>query len=330
MTLYEIIDSAPVDSIIGDNLVIAYSKINNPNYRNIVVSVSGGADSDIVVDIVSKCDNEKKAIYVWFDTGLEYQATKEHIRYLENRYGILIERYSPKKPIPTCCKEYGQPFMSKQISEFSQRLQKYNFQWEDEPFEILIERYPKCKSALRWWCNAKGDGSKFNISEKLYLKEFMTEFPPQFRISNKCCHFAKKLVSQEVKRVYHCDLSITGIRKAEGGVRASAYKSCFSCNDGEADEYRPIFWYTKEQKERYSKHYGIQNSKCYTDYGLDRTGCAGCPFGKFYEHELYAIEKYEPKLLTAVNNIFKDSYEYTRLYKAFVDMKRMEEKESGT
>ena len=55
----------------------------------------------------------------------------------------------------------------------------------------------------------------------------------------------------------------------------------------------------------------------YEEYALRRTGCAGCPFGRNFEYELEVIGKYEPKLLKAVNNIFGDSYEYTRRYKEF-------------
>lgn len=65
-------------------------------------------------------------------------------------------------------------------------------------------------------------------------------------------------------------------------------------------------------------------SKCYTEYGLKRTGCAGCPFGRDFEYELEVIQKYEPKLYKAVNNIFGDSYEYTRKYREFV--KKMNKK----
>ena len=36
------------------------------------------------------------------------------------------------------------------------------------------------------------------------------------------------------------------------------------------------------------------------------------------------MKKYEPNLYIAVNNIFADSYEYTRQYRVFVDEKRRE------
>ena len=37
-----------------------------------------------MLDIVWRCDKDNKVDYVWFDTGLEYQATKDHLKYLEN------------------------------------------------------------------------------------------------------------------------------------------------------------------------------------------------------------------------------------------------------
>jgi hypothetical protein len=50
---------------------------------------------------------------------------------------------------------------------------------------------------------------------------------------------------------------------------------------------------------------------------MERTGCVGCPFNKDLERDLEIIERYEPNLLRAVNNVFKDSYEYTRMYNSF-------------
>ena len=55
----------------------------------------------------------------------------------------------------------------------------------------------------------------------------------------------------------------------------------------------------------------------YTEYGLKRTGCCGCPYGKDNSFELKVLEEHEPKLYKAVSNIFKDSYEYTKLYQEF-------------
>lgn len=139
---------------ITNSFLVTNSKIGRYDEDKICVSISGGADSDIMLDLICKFTNKIKV--VWFDTGLEYQATKEHLDYLENKYDIKIEKCKAIKPIPITCKEYGQPFVSKQVSNNIARLQRHNFAWEDEDFDTLLKKYPKCKSALKWWCNHHG------------------------------------------------------------------------------------------------------------------------------------------------------------------------------
>lgn len=319
----ELLDSCPKNQIICDNLIRAYSIINNSKYKKIVCSISGGSDSDAMLDICWKCDRDNKIDYVWFDTGLEYQATKDHLKYLEDKYQIKIVRYKAIKPIPSTCREYGQPFISKYVSEMIRRLQSHAFKFEDKSFDELYREYPKCKSALKWWCNLHSSPTH-NIKQNKWLKEFLIAYKPMFSISNLCCHYAKKDVAHKLIHDNNYDLNIVGIRKAEGGVRSVAYKNCYDEKCSECDNYRPLFWYKDSDKEEYSKHNKITYSRCYTEYGLKRTGCAGCPFGRNFEEELQIIEKYEPKLFVAVNNIFGDSYEYTRKYREFCKHKNEE------
>lgn len=329
-TLDELLLHIPKTKTIMDNAVIAWSKINSPLYKNIICSISGGSDSDIMLDIVFKCDRDKKVKYVWFDTGLEYTATKNHLLYLNDKYNINIESYKAKKPIPVTCNTSGQPFLSKYVSNMIYRLQFNGFKWEDKSFEELYKEYPTCRGALTWWCNGKDTTgfrtSMFNIDYHHGLKEFLIANPPQFNISDKCCRYAKKDVAHKVIRYYKADLSIVGIRKSEGGIRAAAYKSCFDTFEGSADVYRPLFWYREPDKSDYENFCHILHSDCYSKYGLLRTGCAGCPFGKDFEFELEVIKMHEPKLYLAVNNIFGDSYDYTRKYRQFVRDFRIEER----
>ena len=175
-----------------DSYVKANSVLNGS--ETALCSVSGGSDSDIMLDIIHKVDDSGKITYYWINTGLEYQATKEHLDELEQKYGIEIVRLKPDKSIPTCVKEYGVPFLSKYVSEQMMRLQKHGFQWEDEPLEVLLQKYPKCKTALQWWCGERysdEDGyqkiSRFSIERNRFLKEFIIANPPDFPISNKCC-----------------------------------------------------------------------------------------------------------------------------------------------
>lgn len=286
-----------------------------------ICSVSGGSDSDIMLDLVHSIDSNNKVKYVFFNTGVEYEATKKHLIYLEKRYGITINKIKADIPVPLAVSRYGQPFLSKRVSEMIQRLQSHGFTWEDDSFENLYKRFPNCKSALKWWCNQHeplkcGDDSTFNINRHRGLKEFMIKNPPWFKISNKCCLYAKKKLGHTYYKNNQGDLHIIGVRKAEGGARATSYKTCYS-QSATGDQWRPLFWFTNKDKSDYENQCNIIHSDCYTKYGLKRTGCAGCPFGKNFEAELKAAKEYEPKLYNAVNQIFKDSYEYTRMYREF-------------
>lgn len=300
-------------------LLVTNQKVQE--YDNIAVSISGGSDSDIMVDMFTKCDDNKKVKYVFFDTGLEYKATKDHLDFLEEKYNIKIDREKAIKSIPLSCKQYGQPFLSKHVSEMMSRLQRHDFKWEDKSYEELIKEYPKCKSALDWWCNTKGENSTFNISRNKLLKEFIIHNPPTFIISNKCCKYAKKEVSKKYNQNNKTELNVVGVRKSEGGVRATRYKNCFDKKYDTCDEYRPLFFFTDVDKKEYKETFNIIYSDCYEIWGMKRTGCVGCPYGRELKQELQLIEKYEPKLYKAVCNIFKDSYEYTERYYKFREYK---------
>ena len=316
-----------------DGYAKAFSVLSR--FHTPLCSISGGSDSDIVLDVIHNVDEKKKVRYFWIDTGLEYCATKEHLDDLERKYGIEIEPIKACKPIPVCCKEYGQPFLSKYVSEQIMRLQQHGFQWEDKPLPELLEKYPNCKIALQWWCNAYYSPesgivkmSRFSIGRNKWLKEFMMANPPDFPISNKCCEYSKKKPAKRIVKEHDADLDITGIRQAEGGIRSAAFKTCFSeCKSKGCNTFRPVFWYTDGDKRDYEEMFGVTHSRCYTEYGLRRTGCVGCPFSKHITEELAIIEEHEPNLYKAAVHIFGKSYEYTAKYRAFVKEMKAKEKE---
>ena len=317
----------PKNEIIVNNFVKAYSIINRPQYQTIFCFISGGSDSDIMLDIVFKADVNRKVTYVWFDTGLEFAATKSHLTYLEKKYNINILKERAIKPIPVCTKEYGQPFISKNVSELLDRLQKKDFDFKDYDYNYMLDNYGKVLAS--WWCN-KHESNQFNINRNLYLKEFLMANPPEFRISSKCCDYAKKNASKKLIKKYNVDLAILGVRKAEGGIRAVAYHNCFSEELHGAAQYRPLWWYSNQDKLDYEQHCGIKHSDCYHTYGFNRTGCCCCPYGWTHgglQKELNQTKRYEPNLYKAVNNIFKDSFEYTKKYLKF--RQDMKDKEKG-
>lgn len=309
-------------------MIRAWKIINDEKYHKICCSISGGSDSDVMLDIVWRCDKDNKVEYVWFDTGIEYQATKDHLKYLEEKYDIHIRGYKAIKPVPVSCKTYGQPFLSKYVSQQIYALQKHEFKFEDKTYEELLESGIPVYLA-KWWCNKyQPSNSTWNINRNKYLKDFLIADPPTFQISSKCCDYAKKKVSKKLIKE-GCDLMIIGVRQAECGIRAVSYKNCFDEHD-DCDYYRPLFWYKSKDKEDYEVTYDIRHSDCYTKYGFTRTGCVCCPYarGSELEFELEAINKYEPKLYKAVNYIFKDSYEYTKKYREFCKEMKSQKKEN--
>lgn len=289
-------------------------------YDKIACSISGGSDSDTMLDFICRIGFLEKVQFYFFDTGIEMEATKKHLSFLEQKYKIKINRIKPSKGVAYTVKKYGYPFLSKQVSEYIGRLQRHGFQWEDKSLGRLLQKYPKCKVALRWWCNDWGENSKFNIDSTPYLKEFLMQNPPKFLISPICCKYSKKDPAEKFRKENNIELTLIGIRKAEGGVRSTAYKTCIS-DGSHGRQHFPLFWWKSHDKTVYDAKYDVVHSDAYTVYGCKRTGCAGCPFGSNFESEIEMLKEHEPKLALAIENIFGPSYEYTRQYREFKKQK---------
>ena len=93
------------------------------------------------------------------------------------------------------------------------------------------------------------------------------------------------------------------------------------------DIFRPIFWFTNEDKAEYKEWRQLRNSDCYEVWGLTRTGCAGCSFARDFNGENALAAIYEPNFSKAAMSIFKDAYEYANRYNEYKAMRKQEEKE---
>lgn len=303
------------------------SRINNTlgkmahylsSHNSICVSVSGGADSDVIVHMIATYFREHlhKVHFVFANTGIEYRATLEHLDYLRSHYDIEIDEVRGM-PIPVAVQKYGIPFLSKQISDYLGRLIKHGFSYEDATLTALLTKYPKCKASLRWWTNNWGDKSRFNIKWNTYLKEFLLLAQPRCQFSAECCRVSKKEPIMRYQKEKKCDLYITGERKSEGGVRAGRHSNCFEKSHG-LDHYMPLWFWDNDTKKYYVNEEHIKHSDCYLVYGLKRTGCVGCPFGKNVFQELRVMEEYEPNCFKLCMSVFGASYELKKEYMEFV------------
>lgn len=320
-------------------------------HPNAICSYSGGADSDILIDLIERTRelfNLPPVKYVFFNTGLEMKATKDHVKATAEKYGVEIEECRPKINIVKASREHGQPFVSKIMSAGLEGWQKKGIplsiadeyaQAEDKATkrQELRERYPKCETIINFLCCCNKDGEprpniQLVINSSKYMRDFINENPPQFQISAKCCDYCKKQVAHRVQKPY--DLIITGERQDEGGMRSVPkseqwYETNTMCFYEQSDgkrRLRPLYYVTDKDKEWYKKYYGIKYSDAYEVYGLTRTGCCGCPISYKAVDDLEKIRPYEPNVVKAAWNIFGDSYRYRQQYNEYKEKRKAEEK----
>lgn len=297
-------------------------------FNKIAVSYSGGSDSDIVLDLIElvKPPEGGEIQYVFFDTGLEWDATLRHVRATSDKYGVDIEIRKPKKPIPVAVKEYGVPFLTKDVSNKIYRAQYHNFDWTLSKEEVAGWSPDEAKGQVNvqgWWSGTYG--RSFSIDRHYLLRDFLQSYPPEMKISDKCCDYAKKNVAKDFNKEYNPDLRIDGQRQCESGRRSAIHSSCFEpATIYGAAHYMPLFFWSNEDKAEYKQWRSIKYSDCYEIWGLERTGCLGCPLANDAEKELNIALPFEPIKVKAAYSVFGNSYEYRKKYAAYKEARKNE------
>lgn len=307
-------------------------------HPNAICSYSGGADSDIMLDLLErtiKAYHLQPIKYVFINTGLEMKATKDHVKAVAEKYGVEIIEARPKVNIVTAVREHGVPFVSKIMSAGLEGWQRKGIplsiadeyeRAEDKAAkrQELRERYPKCESTINFLCccNTAGEprpNIQLVINSSKYMRDFIGEYPPDFQISAKCCDYCKKQIAHRVQKGY--EMVITGERRDEGGMRSVPRKDntalCFGETSSGQFRLRPLYYVSDADKAWYKEYYGITYSDAYELYGLTRTGCCGCPISHKAVADLEKIRPYEPNVVKAAWNIFGKSYEYRAKYNQY-------------
>lgn len=318
-------------------------------HPNAICSYSGGADSDIMLDLIERTRKEftlPPVHYAFFNTGLEMQATKNHVKEVSEKYGVEITTYRPKVGIVQAVRQHGVPFVSKIMSAGLSEWQKKGIplsiaeEYENAEDKAakraeLKARYPKCESVINFLCCCNSAGEprpniQLVINSSKYMRDFIGEYPPDFKISAKCCDYCKKQIAHSVQKNY--EMIITGERRDEGGMRSVPRKDsssmCFNETSNCQYRFRPLYYVSDADKEWYKKEYGVRYSDAYEVYGLTRTGCCGCPISYKAVADLEKIRPYEPNVVKAAWNIFGKSYEYRAKYNDY-KKNRMQEERAG-
>ena len=226
------------------------------SHERIMISVSGGSDSDCIVHLVCTYFPEflDKIHFVFINTGLEYDAKKRHITELENKHSIEIEQIRGKSVV-TVVRQYGFPILSKTRSE-----------------DIFYYLNGRQWAIDRIDGDANKDKPRYAYNNKMidmihYIKK------NGLKVSSRCCDKSKKEPVKRFMRENGIELNVTGERKAEGGQRASSHKSCFEEHKDGFHKFMPLWWWSDSVKKVFKQTEGIRYSDCYEVYGLRRTGC---------------------------------------------------------
>lgn len=234
--------------------------VENLGLDTVYVSTSGGKDSACVSHLCKEKYPEIK--HIMFDTGLEYQATKD----LAKKQGAII--IPPKTGWKAFCEVKGYPVASKQVSK---RIHDACV----SPLGAVITMFSK----------------SYHLSDKWlhFLDPEFVDFP----ISHRCCDEFKKRPAKRLKLN-----PILGTRIQESSQRKNAWKKS-GCNSYSLNYKhgisRPISLWSDENVDQYIDEKNIELSEIYTQYEQKRTGCVNCPYGAQMDGSRFdLLKKLEP------------------------------------
>lgn len=215
---------------------------------NIFVSLSGGADSTVVL-------NEVRAIYphipgVFVDTGMEYPEIREFVRTLDN-----IVWVKPKMTFKQVIEKYGYPVVSKETAQKLHEIRQTKSDFMLRLRTTGIEGRKRQQVPAKW--------------------KFLIDAP--FKISHKCCEILKHGPLDRYAKETGC-IAITGEMASESSarVRKITAHGCFFM--GKQPRVKPMSFWT--EADSHTVLQTLPHCKLYDPpYNFPRTGCMLCAFG---------------------------------------------------
>ena len=154
------------------------------------------------------------------------------------------------------------------------------------------------------------------ISTKIVPNCLRYQFINDFKIhcSDKCCYKMKKEPIARWQKESGKSITITGMRKQEGGNRDKI--TCIVTDkDKKVVKFHPLSVVSEEWEEWFINKYNIELCKLYLPpFNFKRTGCKGCPFALELQQQLDIMSKYLPNERKQCEIIWKPVYdEYRRI-----------------
>ena len=242
------------------------------------LSYSGGKDSHFLYWFITEYLKRKDIKIVGINTYMEHHEIRNRI--LKNSDIVL---YPELKPMQVK-EKYGSPCFSKIQDDFIDRYQR------GSRSKSLMDRIKS-----REFKGKDGKIHKSSFSLNSTARELLLS-GKLHRVSPKCCKMLKKNTAHKFESEFGLK-AILGVRGAEGAMRKTQYKSCFTKDK----KFTPIWDLSDELLEKIINKYNIEVPDVYKHIG--RTGCMGCPYGS-YKHDT------EKELLLIDDNQFKFVCEY--------------------
>lgn len=236
------------------------------------LSYSGGKDSHLLLWFIKEWMHEKRITIVAVNTGFEIAEIRN--RMLKNS-DVVLHPQMHRKEIK---ERFGIPCFSKHHDDY-------------------IYRYQHGNRSVNTMNYIMGNNPVLNLNKKARSPLLSGELHP---ISNKCCIYNKEKPLQKWQK-QNGRKAIIGIRQAESMQRKNAYHTCLNTSTG---TFTPLYDWTDEMVDLVYRVYQIPIPECY-QY-LERTGCAGCPYGRHIETELSLLPELQRK---AAISFFKESYD---------------------
>jgi 3'-phosphoadenosine 5'-phosphosulfate sulfotransferase (PAPS reductase)/FAD synthetase len=260
--------------------------------NNAYISFSGGKDSTVLSKLIDEALPNNKIPRLYLNTGIEYLMIVSFVE-RERERDARIQIVQSKQNIRTMLEEVGYPFKSK---EHSQKVSYY-------------QKSGMTKTVI----NYLGQGTKTDfLCPEILRYNFTPEF--KIKVSDKCCRKLKKEVADKWAEENKRPIKITGMRKAEGGLRTS-HNACTIFDEGNLLKFHPlqpleesfIDWFIAERKIELCELY-------YPPFNFKRTGCKGCPFAVDLQSQLDIMAMLLPAERKQCEMIWKPIYnEYRRI-----------------
>lgn len=266
--------------------------------KNAYISFSGGKDSTILHYLIDMALPNNKIPRVFINTGIEYNYIVEFVNELaskDNRFVII----KPSQTIKPMLEKFGYPFKSKQHSH---NLAIYWRNKYKKEFNLSLKRYLGIiESNTLFRCPNQ---LKYQFTKSFNLK-----------CSDMCCMKMKKEPVKKWQKENNRNIALTGMRKEEGGQRASLKGCVITDKSNNVVKFHPLLVVNDQFENWFIQKNNIKLCKLYYEpFNFKRTGCKGCPFALDLQEQLIIMQTYLPNERKQCEMIWEPVYkEYRRL-----------------